>query len=170
MRRLSPAAAAAAHQWCQTSATPYCFAALAAEPPRDFLMTASRCDELALRMTHQLERLRAAFQATMAKSYGSRGPARALDVLLALHMDTVQQLHNYRPVIERLRERGLRENVDFTNASLEGSDTYAPPAPVPLSKYRQDEGETLRTLIAEFEGRHAVASETVSDCKESGCD
>jgi len=168
MRHLSPAAAAAARQWCNTSCTPYCFAALAAEAPRDSLTTAHRCDELALRMAHQHERLRAAFHATQTNAYGSRGPARALDVLLALHTDTVQQLHNYGPVIERLRDRGLRESDNFTNSSLDSSDTScAPSTPLPLSKYRQDEGETLRTLMVEFEGRHAVASETVSDNKKS---
>jgi hypothetical protein len=168
MRRLSPAAEAAAQRWCAASATPYGFAALAAEAPRNALQAATRCDELALRMAHQLERLRAASSATNASgSYaGGRGPARALDVLLALHTDTLQQLHDFGAVVERLRERGLREHPMMTNEPLDGNlsgDIGGWGLLATASKYRQDEGEALRTLMVDLEGRHAVAAETVGD-------
>ena len=102
MRRLSPPAAALHRTLAfEVPCTPCAFDALARETMGNSAQAAARCHELAVRFSHQLERLRLAAAAT-APAPASRAGTRALNVLLALHVDTVQKFYDHAPLLERL--------------------------------------------------------------------
>jgi signal transduction histidine kinase len=130
---------------CNTSATPLVFSKLWS------LGSPALADELSVRFSHQLERLR---RATAAKQGGPPGRARAnqraLSIMVALHTDTVAKLQ------EALRDR-LRSTPSESDDGEMGRARW----------FSVDSGAALRSVLLDLEGRHSSAAEVTMELVQS---
>lgn len=101
------------------------------------------CDELGVRFSHQLARLKHA-QAQQQRSF------KPIDVLLALHRDSLRLLHDHQPLLRRMAD---------TATSAQNQDKR--------SRWRIDPATVLQKCMKELEDRHASATETVIEALRS---
>ena len=122
MRRLSPPVAVLYEGALQRSATPLAFDLLGRDLPRNRDVSALRCEELTVRFSHQLERLRrVALSPDSAQGPLTRAGARALDVLLALHTDTVQKVRRCQCALSSFSTPTRRAKAEIYSRQSLGS-------------------------------------------------